>query len=119
MNIKHLHLHVRNRPAAEQFYVDWFKMAVARHSEQLTFITDSSGFGLALMDDEAPQPLPSWFHFGFRLESASAVGDLHDRMSGSGVRIVKPLHHGERLTSFRCADPDGHTVEIYSERAAA
>jgi catechol 2,3-dioxygenase-like lactoylglutathione lyase family enzyme len=70
MNVEHLHLHVRDRALAEQFYTTWFDMRIARRGECLTFLTDGGGFDLALMEDATPTPMPAWFHFGFRLEGA-------------------------------------------------
>jgi catechol-2,3-dioxygenase len=119
MNLKHLHLHVRDRQAAEGFYSAWMGMAVARRGERLTFMSDGSGFDLALMDDQAPAPMPPWFHFGFRLASAPEVIDLHTRMGASGINILKPLYQDDSLVSFRCADPDGYAIEIYWEAAGA
>ena len=115
MNLNHLHLHVKDRPAAEKFYSDWFKLAVSRRGQCLTFLTDGKNFDLALMDDEAPQPLPAWFHFGFHLERAGAVVALHDEMVRVGVTLLRPLYQDETLVSFRCADPDRYGIEIYWE----
>jgi hypothetical protein len=75
---------------------------MARHGrdasrESLTFLADADGFDLALMDDREPIPMPSWFHFGYRLNSAREVVDLHDRMGEVGIPIVKPLYRDESL----------------------
>jgi catechol 2,3-dioxygenase-like lactoylglutathione lyase family enzyme len=115
MNLRHLHLHVRDRVAAEAFYTDWLGMKIGRRGESLTFMTDDAGFDLALMNDSAPQPMPGWFHFGYRLANANAVRDVHRRMTESQVTIRKELYEDEYLVSFRCADPDGYCIEIYWE----
>jgi catechol-2,3-dioxygenase len=117
MNLKHLHIHVRDRQLAEAFYLTWMGMAIARRGNCLTFMTDEVGFDLALMDDQAPGPMPAWFHFGFRLPSAQRVIDLHKQMGESGIKILKPLYEEDSLVSFRCADPDGYAIEIYWEAA--
>ena len=119
MNLKHLHLHVRDRPAAEAFYRDWFGLATTRRGERISFLTDDAGFDLALMDDEAPDAMPPWFHFGFRLDSALDVTTLHRRMRDALVRIAKPLYEDESLVSFRCADPDGYVIEVHWQAATA
>jgi catechol 2,3-dioxygenase-like lactoylglutathione lyase family enzyme len=119
MNLEHLHLHVRDRSLAEQFYCTWFGMRIARRGQHLTFLTDDGGFDLAISQDPAPGAFPGWFHFGFRLESAQAVTDLHDRMASGGVRIPKPMYADDTMVSFRCADPDGYPIEIYWEVAGA
>ena len=119
MNLKHLHIHVRDRLAAEAFYSEWLGMTVARRGECLTFMSDQHGFDLALMDDRNPLPLPSWFHFGYRLESPKEVVDLHNRMRASGIAILKELYEDQSLVSFRCVDPDGYAIEIYWEDSSA
>ena len=117
MRLNHLHLHVRDRRAAQSFYTTWFGMAIVRAGERLTFLADDHGFDLALMEDREPSRMPAWFHFGYRLNAAREVVDLHRRMSDSGVAIVKPLYEDQELVSFRCADPDGYAIEIYWEES--
>jgi catechol 2,3-dioxygenase-like lactoylglutathione lyase family enzyme len=95
MRLNHLHLHVRDRRAAEAFYARWLEMTVLRHGESLTFLSDEDGFDLALMDDQDPIRMPPWFHFGCRMKSAREVIDIHDRMSDSGVVILKPLYEDD------------------------
>ncbi|MGA2549615.1 MAG: VOC family protein [Burkholderiaceae bacterium] len=115
MNLKHLHIHVRNRQEAVKFYADWFGLNVSRSGEAMTFMTDEEGFELTLMDDSAPYPMPAWFHFGFRLATGEAVADLYHRMERGSVTLSKGLYEDESLVSFRCADPDGYNVEVYWE----
>ena len=119
MKLAHLHLHVRDRAAAEAFYASWFGMSAARRGSSLTFMTDDAGFELALMEDRDPASMPSWFHFGYRLPSPQAVVDLHRRMSAAGVPVRKALFEDASLVSFRCADPDGYAIEIYWEAPGA
>ena len=115
MPLQHLHLHVRDRALAEAFYTAWFGMSVQRHGSEITFMNDEHDFLFALMDDPAPAPMPPWFHFGFRIGSAPQVLALHERMQASGVAIRKPVYQDESLVSYRCADPDGHVIEVYWE----
>lgn len=115
MDLKHLHLHTRDRRAAERFYLDWLGLTVARREEGLSFLTDTQGFDLALMDDPAPQPLPAWFHFGSKLASADEVQALYERMRRAGLPMRKPLYRDDTLALFRVEDPDGHSIEIYWE----
>jgi catechol-2,3-dioxygenase len=117
LRLNHLHLHVRDRRAAEAFYAKWLDMTVLRRGECLTFLSDEDGFDLALMDDREPSRMPPWFHFGCRLNSAREIVDIHNRMSDSGVVILKALYEDDALVSFRCADPDGYAIEIYWEEA--
>ena len=115
MDIKHLHLHVRDRAPSERFYKKWLGLRVAHQSEKLTFMEDDAGFSLALMADPNPAMMPEWFHFGSRLESPEAVEKLHAAMAAASVPIARPLYRDDTLASFRCADPDGYAIEIYWE----
>ena len=115
MDISHLHLHVRDRRTASEFYRRWFGLAVSREDDAITFLTGSAGFLLALMEDAAPEPAPAWFHFGIRLPSRDAVRDLHARMQRERVPLAKPLYEDATFMSFRCTDPEGYAVEVYWE----
>ena len=115
MDISHLHLHTRDRAAAEAFYRRWFTLDVVRRGDSISFLRGDRSFLLALMDDPAPPPLPPTFHFGVLLDSGQAVQDLCETMSGAGVPIVKALYSDPGFASFRCADPDGNAIEVYWE----
>ena len=113
MDVSHLHLHVRDRARAEAFYRRWFGLATKRSDDEITFMTGDRDFLLALMHDSAPAPVPAWFHFGMRVDSAGGVSDMLAAMQAAGVPIVKPLYADDTFASFRCADPDAHAIEIY------
>ena len=113
MDITHLHLNTRDRVRAEAFYRTWFGLTVKKHGETLSFMKGERDFLLALMDDPAPEPAPSWFHFGMRMESPDAVRAKHEALAAGGVPITRPMKNEPAITSFRCADPDGYWIEIY------
>jgi catechol-2,3-dioxygenase len=117
MALDHMHLHVRDRSVAEEFYSSWFGMHVQRHGTEITFMTDERDFLLALMHDPAAAPLPAWFHFGFRQPSPTAVLAMNAAMVKAGVAMKKAVYQDESLVSFRCADPDGHVIEVFWEPA--
>ena len=50
-----------------------------------------------------------------RLDTAAEVEALHARMAAEGVAIRHPLEAEPDFVWFRCADPDGHLIEIYWE----
>jgi catechol 2,3-dioxygenase-like lactoylglutathione lyase family enzyme len=103
LRLNHLHLHVRDRGAAESFYSKWLGMEVVSRGEASTFLADEDGFDLALMDDREPPRMPPWFHFGYRLSSPREVADLHDRMSDSASPSSSLCTETSR--SFRSAAP--------------
>jgi catechol 2,3-dioxygenase-like lactoylglutathione lyase family enzyme len=115
MNINHLHLKVASVERAQRFYARFFGLKPSVWHGDMLFMRDEAGMDLALAPAKDPEPLPEWFHFGFRLESPDAVTKLHDEMAGAGVPLKAPLTREDDLTFFRCLDPDGHDVEIYWE----
>ena len=115
MDLSHLHLHVADRARSEAFYAQWFGLRVSAHGHEITFMNGDRKFLLALMADPAPEPMPRWFHFGFRIESPDAVAAMLERMAAAQVPIVRPLYRDETFASFRCADPDAYAIEVYWE----
>ena len=115
MNLNHLHLKVASVERARAFYADFFGLTDFVWHGEMLFMRDEAGMDLALAPAVDAEPLPGWFHFGFRLADASQVRALHDRMTAAGATIIEPLTAEEQLTYFRCADPDGHPIEVYWE----
>jgi catechol 2,3-dioxygenase-like lactoylglutathione lyase family enzyme len=115
MDLNHLHLHVRDVDRARRFYESYFELREKVRYGGLLFVGSDEGFDLALSPDADPQPMPPWFHFGFRLASAEAVDDLHRRMALAGEAIFEPLTTDGDLCYFRCRDPDGYAIEVYYE----
>ncbi|HEV8260881.1 MAG TPA: VOC family protein, partial [Burkholderiales bacterium] len=76
-------------------YRRWFRLATKRSDDEITFMTGDRDFLFALMDDPAPAPVPPWFHFGIRLDSAGDVRDTLVAMQAAGVPIVKPLYEDD------------------------
>jgi catechol 2,3-dioxygenase-like lactoylglutathione lyase family enzyme len=114
MQLNHLHLHVASVEAARAYYAGYFGLRNHVWHDQILFMRDDGGMDLAL----APGPkdeMPPWFHFGFRLDDASAVAALHARMAADGEVLLHPLNDDGDMVWFRCADPDGHAIEVYWE----
>jgi catechol 2,3-dioxygenase-like lactoylglutathione lyase family enzyme len=116
MDLNHLHLHVRDLAAARRFYETYFGFHEhVRHGEIL-FLRNGEGFDLALVPDPgAAHSFPSWFHFGFRMESPAAVRALLDRLRVDGLPPSREIIEEPDLVAFRVADPDGHAIEVYWE----
>ena len=116
MNINHLHLKVASVDKAQAFYARFFGLRPSVWHGDMLFMRDEAGMDLALAPAVDAEPLPSWFHFGFRLPDADAVKRLHGEMQAAGVPMKAPLMtDDEDLTFFRCLDPDGHDIEVYWE----
>ena len=114
MDLNHLHLHVKNLDRAKRFYESYFGFRERIRRGVTLFLRNTSGFDIALAPDRKPEPLPDWFHFGFRLTSARAVRELHDLMISEGAE-VDDLEEYPGYVTFRCMDPDGHGIEVYWE----
>ena len=117
MDISHLHLHVRDRRRATEFYRRWCGFIVRNDGQDITFLTGTDDFLLALMHDVI-RPRASLVSLRMRLPTAAAVRDLLRRMEGAQVPIAKPLYEDAGFASFRCRDPDGYAIEFYWEGAA-
>jgi catechol 2,3-dioxygenase-like lactoylglutathione lyase family enzyme len=114
MQINHLHLHVADVARAAAFYERAFGLQPHVWHEDILFLRDEAGMDLALAPG-APDELPPWFHFGFRLESPQAVRDLFARLTSAGDDLAAPLSEAPDFVWFRCRDPDGHAIEVYWE----
>ena len=115
MQMNHLHLHVRDKEVSQRFYEKWFGFRKHVEHGPILFLRDDADLDLALAPDDDPQALPSWFHFGFRLESTQAVQVMHDAMYADGVAMDMAFQSWEDLAAFRCIDPDGYRIEVYWE----
>ena len=115
MNLNHLHLKVRSVEGAKCFYERFFGLTeFVRHGE-VVFMRDGAGMDLALAPAEAPEPMPGWFHLGFRLPSREAVAELHAAMAAGGAAITQPLTDDGDMLFLHAADPDGYAIEVYRE----
>jgi catechol 2,3-dioxygenase-like lactoylglutathione lyase family enzyme len=115
MDLNHLHLHVSDQAAVRDFYGAHFGFKDLVRDGHILFMRNDDGFDLALAEDENPAPFPAWFHFGFRLDNAQAVRDVHASMKRAGVNFVVGLNEEPHYVWFRAEDPAGHVVEVYWE----
>lgn len=114
MDLNHIHLHVADVARARAFYETYLGFEEKVWHGDILFLTNEERFDLALAPGEA-HAFPRWFHFGFRLAPKEAVRSLFDRMREGGASILHPYEDDEEMSFFRCADPDGHGIEIYWE----
>ena len=117
MDLNHLHLQVRSAERSMPFYARHFGLREFMRHGDVVFLRDGSGMDLALAPAPAdgPQPMPPWFHFGFRQRSAADVETLHAALVADGAPIAEPLEQDAAFASFRCRDPDGYLIEVYWE----
>jgi catechol 2,3-dioxygenase-like lactoylglutathione lyase family enzyme len=113
--LKHLALLVHDIRRARRFYETYFGFDAGStwHGDVL-FLRNADGFDLALMKGEHPPNPGAFHHFGFQVPSADDVNRLHNKLLVDGVAIVEFVDEPD-LLSFKCVDPDGYTVELYSD----
>ena len=116
VQLLHLALLVRDIRAARRFYEKYFgfDQADAVWHGDVLFIRNADGFDLALMKGDHPPNPGAFHHFGFRLKDADSVKVLQKRLEADRVPILEVVEE-PHLTSFKCADPDGYTVEAYAD----
>jgi catechol 2,3-dioxygenase-like lactoylglutathione lyase family enzyme len=112
--LKHLALLVHDVSRARRFYERYFGFdASSEWMGDTLFIRNDDGFDLALMRGEHPPNPGAFHHFGFVLDTPAEVRVLQSRLAADGVAILEVVEE-RALTSFKCADPDGYTVEVYA-----
>jgi catechol 2,3-dioxygenase-like lactoylglutathione lyase family enzyme len=114
MNLNHIHLHVTSVERAADFYERYFGMRQHVWHGEMVFMRDEAGMDLALAPGEVAR-MPDWFHIGFRLGGRPAVEALCRRLEDDGAPIKAPFTADGDFCFFRCADPDGHLIEVYYE----
>ena len=115
MNINHMHLEVGSVERAKRFYQRFFGLEESVRHGDILFMRDGAGMDLALAPaSEAVSP-PSWFHFGFRLETPAEVERLYGKLIEAQAPMRQALGREDDLVWFRCLDPDGYEIDVYWE----
>jgi catechol 2,3-dioxygenase-like lactoylglutathione lyase family enzyme len=117
MHLTHLGLPVLEAARSQRFYTKYFDFDPAtaqRYPDGTVIIRNGDGFDLALHAGQDAGPPQPFLHFGFRLASGADVRAALDRMQADGIKIIEH-DDGPDMVSFKCADPDGHRVEVYWE----
>jgi len=115
LRLGHLNLNVSDVNRAADFYAAWFGFdrILAEYPDNTRFITDGSGFELAL-HQEIRSAAPVDWHFGFLASDARSVRTLMASMHEAG-EMVGDLEDSDQYVGFKCRDPDGHEIEVYFE----
>jgi catechol 2,3-dioxygenase-like lactoylglutathione lyase family enzyme len=118
MHIRHLALLVHDIRTARRFYEKYFGFDEGKsqwHGDVL-FVRNDEGFDLALMKGDHPPNPGAFHHFGFEVASRATVRELQQRLEADNVPILEVVDDADQF-SFKCADPDGYTVEVYADLA--
>jgi catechol 2,3-dioxygenase-like lactoylglutathione lyase family enzyme len=115
MKLNHLHINVPNVKTARNFYEDFLDFTLLFEHEPGVFLQDESGFQLALdpLEEGESINLPSWFHFGFCVESAEKVKEIYEKMKAGGVEFSREYKEfGKDAANFYCVAPGPYQMEI-------
>jgi len=114
MALNHVHLKVQNIESTRGFYETHFGFHTAEVSHGESYLTDNRGSWITLSLKEASEPsLPSWFHFGFCLDSREEVTTLFHSLKSANLTFDRELtHFADHGTTFYVRDPEGNRVEV-------
>jgi len=110
--LNHLHIHARDVATSREFYERYFGFEKAFEHGDGVFLTDRSGFLLAIDPAAESFTFPGWFHLGFMQDTPDAVRELHGRMCADGVPIARDLVDLDGAVVFYAEDPAGTRVEV-------
>ncbi len=115
LRLAHLNLTVSDADRSTQFYRRWFgfHQILAEYDDGTRFISDGSGFELALHRVDQATPSKEW-HFGFLASDADVVRELMSAMAAADLDVADP-EDMNGYVGFKCEDPDGHIIEVYFE----
>lgn len=115
MKLNHLHINVPDVEKARRFYEDFLGFTLLFEHDPGVFLEDDNGFQLALDPLEKGEKVefPSWYHFGFCLNSKNEVKDLYEKMKAGGVEFVREYREfGDAAANFYCWAPGPYKMEV-------
>lgn len=120
-SLGHVVIKVRNQARAEAFYNGILGLPVAARYEPLsmTFFTlgNHHDFAVVAVGDaapDAPDNAPGLFHVAFKVgDSVEQLRDAKRALEAAGLNVTA-YDHGV-AQSIYVPDPDGNTVELYSD----
>ena len=113
MNLNHVHLGTKNLAAFQDFYQRYFGFEKKFDHGDGAFLSNSSGFLIAVDPVTTLPHFPDWYHLGFCLESEAEVFALYEKMKAGKVNLVRDLRaEAGAYASFFVTDPDGYKLEI-------
>lgn len=112
--IHHLLLQTTDLDRAEEFYLGFLGFTVKKreqyHDGRPLTVTNE---GLGLTNGASGRPGAVVEHIAFR---SSDIRELSERALASGIEVIKGPIPGAYGLSVYLADPDGNTIELFSER---
>lgn len=113
MNINHFHIGTKNLKNSVDFYCGFFGFTKKFDHDPGIFLENQNGFLLAIDPVSEVPSLPSWFHFGFCLNSEAEVLKIYNLVKEKKVPIARDLLAKDgQFASFYIFDPDGYKIEV-------
>ncbi len=115
MKLNHLHINVPDVKQARKFYEDFLDFKLLFEHEPGVFLQDENGFQLAIdpLGNGEEVNFPSWFHFGFCVESAEKVKAIYEKMKVNDVKFARDYkEYGQDAANFYCWAPGPYQIEV-------
>jgi catechol 2,3-dioxygenase-like lactoylglutathione lyase family enzyme len=115
MKMNHLHIAVPNVSEAQEFFERFFSMKLQFQHGEGVFLTDSSGFLLAIdpLKKGESLKLPDWFHYGFCVPDKKTVKRIYDQMKETGIKFDREYREfGDDAANFYCWSPGPLKLEV-------
>lgn len=113
MTLNHVHLGTKNLAAIQKFYETYFGFSLKFAHGSGVFLSNASGFLIAI--DPVPElpKFPEWYHLGFCLETSEEVFAIYEKVKSGQANIVREMLSEEgEFASFFVKDPDGNKIEV-------
>jgi catechol 2,3-dioxygenase-like lactoylglutathione lyase family enzyme len=116
LRLGHLNITVTDVDRSTAFYARWFGFdrILADYPDGTRFVTDGSGFELALHHRAGAGPQGGDWHFGFLAADPGTVRSLLTQLRSDAVAVME-VEDEPGYVGFKCEDPDGHVIEVYWE----
>lgn len=113
MTLNHVHLGTKNLTAFQEFYKRYFGFEKKFDHGQGAFLTNKSGFLIAVDPVKELPELPDWYHLGFCVESETEVFAIYEKFKDAAGSIIRDMRaEAGSYASFFVKDPDGNKIEI-------
>ncbi len=115
IDLNHIHIAVKDLEKSKEFYSKYLGFRERCYHGKCLFMTNDQGFDLALDPEYQPEPLPSWFHIGVKVESKASIDSFYNKFESASEYVSRPIERYDEFIFFHAVDPDGYKIECYWE----